>query len=190
MSFMVLVSGKASAQAGDLSRRGSACQGAIFSFCDRLDRNHAGAWFWGLQMNFFPRLLVVVSSLLACVAALAGDATQSFVSGTVRDESGKAVAGATVMLYSVKSNWGLDNEVIETVRTNSAGAYDFAKSLTFLVPNGTDYNDHYVVVASQSDRAFGWVKITASEQLDEYDLVLAAPMKQNFVVTDSAGAPL
>jgi hypothetical protein len=128
----------------------------------------------------------LASLLLFAIAS----STSAQVSGVVRDAEGKPIAGAQVMLYARKSNWGLDNEVIERVQSAADGAYHFTKKLAFEVPTGTTYNDYYIVTAAHPDFAFGWANIIASEQRSTYDIVLTKPMKQTFIVKDAEGNPI
>ena len=81
-----------------------------------------------------------VAVVLLCAQCPAADIGPT---GSVRDVSGKPVAGAKVMLYAKRNLWGLDNEVVEAVQTDAIGAYQFRTPLHFKIPNCTDYTDHY-----------------------------------------------
>src|SRR5947207_708062 len=43
--------------------------------------------------------------------------------GTVKDGDGAPISGAEVLLYYNHSRWGLGNGIVETVRTDAAGAF-------------------------------------------------------------------
>ncbi len=110
--------------------------------------------------------------------------------GTVRDSNGKPIAGAKLMLYSHRDDWGLDNEVIETTQSAADGSYHFTKKLQFDVPTGTKESNYYIVTASHPDRAIGWVNIIAFEHRASYDIVLTPPAKQTFLVKNPEGQPV
>src|SRR5690349_3282379 len=110
--------------------------------------------------------------------------------GIVRDSDGKPVAGAKLMLYSHRDDWGLDNEVIETTQSAADGSYHFTKKLKFDVPTGTKESNYYIVIASHPDWAFGWVNIIAFEHRASYELVLTPPVKQTFLVNNPDGRPI
>ena len=103
------------------------------------------------------------------------------------DFVGKPIASATLMLYSHKSEWGLDNEVIETVQSGADGSYHFTKKFSFKVPTGTTYNDYYIITATHPQFAFGWAVIVASAQSPAYDIVLTKLTRQAFIVKDPDG---
>jgi hypothetical protein len=110
--------------------------------------------------------------------------------GTVRDVDGNPVAGAKLMLYSHRSSWGLDNEVLETTQSAADGAYHFTKKLQFDVPTGTKANNYYIVTAAHPDWAIGWANIIAFERRSSYDIVLTPPIAQTFIVKNSSGQPV
>lgn len=135
-------------------------------------------------MRFGDLGRIVLFCLLITISAIAQPA------GTVRDTNGKPIAGAKLMLYSHQSEWGLDNEVSETVPSGADGAYHFTKKLQFKVPSGTTYNNYYIITASHPNYAFGWSVIVASEQQSKYGIVLTKPVSQTFIVKDENDNPV
>ncbi len=107
--------------------------------------------------------------------------------GTVRDFDGKPIAGAKLMLYSHRSEWGLDNQVIEKTESAADGSYHFTKKPQFDVLTGTKANNYYIVTASHPDWAIGWINIIAFERRLSYDIVLTPAVKQTFIVKNSDG---
>jgi hypothetical protein len=110
--------------------------------------------------------------------------------GAVRDLDGKPIAGAKLVLYSHRTEWGLDNEIVETVQSAADGSYHFTRKLQFDVPSGTTYNNYYIITASHPNYAIGWAVIVASEQQPSYDIVLTKPTQQKFLVQDGEDNPI
>lgn len=110
--------------------------------------------------------------------------------GIVRDEIGNPIAGTRVVLYYRHSTWGLGNREAETVVTDSSGAFRFTTPLTFEQLSGSDYTDHYVLLAEHPDYAIAWDRIFSDGPKPSYELHLTEPDTQAFRVVDRAGMPV
>jgi len=128
--------------------------------------------------------------------------------GWVRDQQGKPIAQATVLLYHKRSRWGLGNEVVERVyhkrsrwglgnevvervQTGADGRYTLAAPLDFERVRQHAYaQDFYVLLALHADYAVAWQNIEQGQSKREYGLTLTAPTVRTILVTDHDGNPL
>jgi len=110
--------------------------------------------------------------------------------GRVRDERGRPVAGAEVLLFYHRSSWAFENEVVETVRTDRAGTFRFTRPLAFKHLNGSIYTDHYFLITRHPDRAPAWQLVLSGQENPPRELVVTAPAEQAFLVTDGDGTPV
>lgn len=110
--------------------------------------------------------------------------------GTVLDADGQPAADAELVLYFMKSRWGAGNRVVERVRSDSSGRFNFSEPLAFENANGTTYTDHYVLFAHQANAGPAWTVITSDEPAGDLTLRLSEPVQQMFVVRDEQGRPL
>ena len=111
--------------------------------------------------------------------------------GVVKDDQGRAIDGATVVVYCVHSRWGLGNKTIETVTSDAAGNFVLAQPLTFENLSGTDYTDFYLLYAKKAGFAAGWAQIFSNGPAASYELTLMPSKSQLVHVTDRAtGQPI
>ena len=111
--------------------------------------------------------------------------------GRVRDQQGKPIANATVLLYHKRSRWGLGNEIVEQVSTGADGKYALASPLAFdRIRQHAYAQDSYVLLALHRDYAFAWQNIEQGQEERAYDLTLTAPAVRTIMVTDHEGNPL
>jgi hypothetical protein len=109
------------------------------------------------------------------------------MTGSVRDEQGRAVPGATVLLYYSHNHWGLGNKVAEQTRTDPNGRFLLTTPLAFEPRNSQDY---YILFAAHPDYALGWQNIYEGREEQTYELTLTAPATRSITVTDHGDQPL
>ncbi|MCC6355588.1 MAG: carboxypeptidase regulatory-like domain-containing protein [Verrucomicrobiae bacterium] len=111
--------------------------------------------------------------------------------GTVVDDVGSPVVGAKVVLYRRKSEWGLDNGVVEETRSAAAGGFALRGEMAFDSRRGNSDGDFYVLVATRPDSALGWATVYARPDAPtEYRLRLTRPAARTIRVTDRDGGPI
>jgi hypothetical protein len=109
------------------------------------------------------------------------------LAGSVRDEQGRAVPQATVLLYFNRNHWGLGNRVVEQTQTDPNGRFVLAGPLAFEPGNEQDY---YILFAIHPDFAFAWQNIREGQAVQACDLTLTAPVTRVMTVSDHDGNPL
>jgi len=120
-----------------------------------------------------------------------GDAAASRITGVAKNQQGQPVSDAAVLLYHVRSRWGLGNEIVEQARTGADGVYTLAASLDFdRIRQHAYAQDSYVLLALHADYAVAWQNIEQGQDEREYDLTLTAPTVRTIMVTDHEGDPL
>lgn len=111
--------------------------------------------------------------------------------GWVRDEQGRPIAEATVLLYHKKNRYGLGNRVVAQAQTGQQGGYVLAASTEFARNQKHTYaQDSYILIAIHPDYAFAWQNITPGQETRDYDLTLTAPTTRVITVTDHDDNPL
>ncbi len=113
------------------------------------------------------------------------------LSGTVRDEQGRPVADATVLLYHKVSEYGFGNHVVEQRQTDGQGQYVLTAPIELVRREGhSPAQDSYVLIATHPDYAFAWQNITQNREPGGYNLTLTTPTSRTILVTDHDGHPL
>jgi hypothetical protein len=107
--------------------------------------------------------------------------------GSVRDEQGRAIPQAAVLLYFNRNHWGLGNRVVEQTQTDPNGRFALAAPLAFEPDNEQDY---YILFAVHPDFAFAWQNIREGQARQACDLTLTAPVTRVMTVGDHEGNPL
>lgn len=111
--------------------------------------------------------------------------------GIVVDEAGSPAVGARVLLYRRKSEWGLDNGVVEETRNAPAGGFAMRSEMAFGSRRGNSDGDFYVLVATRPNSALGWATVYARPDAPkEYRLQLTRPQTRTIRVTDRDGKPI
>ena len=113
------------------------------------------------------------------------------VHGVVRDEQGTAIGGATVLLSHQWGQWGLDDEIVQSIVTDPRGRYRLTEPIKFARTEPHDYaQDRYALFAIHPDHALAWQNIRQGQEKSVYDLTLTSPTARTILVTDLAGTPI
>jgi hypothetical protein len=107
--------------------------------------------------------------------------------GSVRDEQGRPIPEAKVLLYYNHNPWGLGNEVTGQTRTGPNGRFVLTTPLVFEPENAQDY---YILFAAHPDYALAWQNIHEGTDKQDYELTLTTPATRTITVTDHEGNPL
>ncbi len=111
--------------------------------------------------------------------------------GLVKDERGRPVSDATVLLYYSHSRWGLGNKVTQTTQTGPDGRFALAEPIQFKRNEPHAYaRDFYVLLALHPDHAFAWRNVAQGREDESYELTLTAPTTRVITVTDHNDNPL
>lgn len=124
-------------------------------------------------------------------ATPSADPSTEGVAGVVRDEQGKAVADATVVLFHRERRWGLDDEILQRTETDPNGRYLLTAPIHFKQTEPHDYTqDSYILFATHPDYALAWQNIRQGQVKPAYELTLTHPTTRTITVTDTAGNPI
>lgn len=139
------------------------------------------------RYSFWRLAWLVVCLLVAPINMAFAD---SAVSGKVCDADGKAIVGVNLVLFHQRTQGQPLGERVQTVQSNADGGYAFTAPLKFSTPAGTDWSDHFVVVASDETHAPGWSVWTGTDQPASGDIILEPAAMQPVQVKNADDEPL
>ncbi len=111
--------------------------------------------------------------------------------GLVKDEQGRLLSDATVLLYYTRSRWGLGNKVTQITQSDPNGRFMLAESLRYERNEPHAFaQDSYILLALHPDYACAWQNIRQGRQDKSYELTLTAPTTRVITVIDHNDNPL
>ncbi|WP_309398904.1 M56 family metallopeptidase [Cerasicoccus maritimus] len=110
--------------------------------------------------------------------------------GTVVGPNGNPVAGAQVSLYHLKYFYGLENGVVDSVRTDEEGRFQFSDDLLFNAWQSDPERERYYVVAEADGLALDVRAIKPTTVTQDMQLQLSEPELRTVMVQDKDGQPV